>query len=614
MIMEKKTSPWNRYWPWIIFFIALGLRFLLLHRFNFALGWERGGFPHSDAREWDVLAMNILQGRGFGDYLFGFKYQSFICPFYPLFLAFIYSFFGHNYMAVKLVQLLLSSLNAVVIYAIGRRLFSKPIGVIAGLITACYLPYMFWVSSLMRETFFIFVLACAYLALLRAMDEPLKKNLILAGVCIGITILTRPGGLILLPLIVIAGLTKRNFKTASLILIFSLLTVLPWLTRSMVIHQGGIILEASGARHFWTGANPEYGGSFYERSAWQKTLWDKPFAREMERYKRLNQEGVKFIKENPQRYFKYFQRRTHFFWRLKRLKIIRFDLQSIERWLPYLIIWLGVIGAVHSFYFFSFQRSLGLVSLILLYGLGAGIYGGVARYRMPIEQFFIIFTAYTIYGLSQIHRKEWRRMQGARGVQGARGAQIRGAQIRGADVSLQSTPHHHPFLKFLTLCGLALVLIFSVRLCVAYWGPGEKIIGPEVDKKEIHLALKKHNLFEVWEKQIPRRISYRDVFLDQAANSGYLKKYNHYLVVWKGRMDYIIKNEEGNIKNFRLTLNPSPHSFGQEDFEIFPAKGIRIKAERFKEGDIIFVIARIRTTGQPLYDPRIDFYEILGGG
>ena len=599
--MKGKTAFLNRYGPWIIFFIAFGMRLLLLYHFNFRLGWERDGFPRSDAREYDILSMDILMGRGFGNYLFGFKYQSFVCPFYPLFLAFIYSFFGHSYIAVKIVQLILSSLNAVVIYWLGRRLFNKPIGIIAGLIMAFYLPYMYWVSSLMRETFFIFVFACAYLSLIKAMDEPLKKYLILAGICIGIAILTRPGGLILVLVLIITGLAKKNFKAVLFVFLFTLLTISPWIIRSMIIHQGGIILETSGARHFWTGANPEYGGDFYERSAWHKSLWEKPFASEIERYKRLNREGVKFIKENPQRYFQYFRKRLRDLWYLKNVKVMRFDLEGIERWLPYLIIWLGVIGAVHSFYFFSFQRSLGLILLILFYCLGAGIYGGTVRYRMPLEQFFIIFTAYTLYALSQIHRQEWRQMQGARRV-----------QIRDTDVSLQTTPHHSPFPKFLALCGLLLVLVFSIRLCIAYWGPGEKVIEPEVDTKKIHLALKRHNLLEKWEKQTPQNLTYEDIFLDQAENDGYLKKYNQYLVVWKGRMDYILKDKEGNIEEFCLMLNPSPHRFVQEKY-LFSAEGIKIKAEEFKAGDIVVVIARIRSTGQPLLDPHIEFYEILGG-
>ena len=586
----------NEYWPWIIFLVALVLRFLLLYQFNFKLGWEGHGFPSSDAREYDTLAMNILLGRGFGDYIFGFKYQSFVCPFYSLFLAFIYSFCGHNYMAVKIVQLILSSLSAVVVYAIGRRLFNKPIGIIAGLIMACYLPHMWWVSPIMREGFFTFVFALAFLAMIKAVDEPLKKHLLTAGAAIGISILTRPGGLILFAALLAHGAARKKLKAAAVIFLFTLLTVSPWIARSMIIHKGAVILESSGSRQFWTGANPKYGGHFYGRDAWHETLWHDPFASEAERCKRLSREGAAFIRENPKRYCAHFQKRLADFWRLQKQDVLRFNLDSANVWLPYLTIWLGTIGAVHSLYFFSWRQSLALISLILFYCLGAGIYGGIPRYRVPLEQFFVIFAAYSLYGFSQINRVEWRQMQ-----------------MPGTGKSASGSSHLNRIVRYLLLCGLILVLTFSVRLCTAYWGPGEKIADPGVSKEEIQLALKKHSLLEKWEKQSPQKPTYRDIFLDQAANKGYLTNYYNYVVVWKIRMDHIARDKGGNILGFILTTNPSPHNFGQESRLGRPAKGIKIKADRFKERDTAVVIARVRGTGKALGDPRIEFYEILTG-
>ena len=64
--MGKKRISLIQYWPWIIFLIAFSLRLALLCEHNFALGWEGDGFPKSDAKTYDVVAMNILHGRGFG--------------------------------------------------------------------------------------------------------------------------------------------------------------------------------------------------------------------------------------------------------------------------------------------------------------------------------------------------------------------------------------------------------------------------------------------------------------------------------------------------------------------------------------------------------------------
>ncbi len=596
MRMKHKSIYLNEYWPWIIFLAALVLRLLLLYRFDFKFGWESHGFPSSDAREYDTLAMNILMGRGFGDYISGFKYQSFVCPFYSLFLAFIYSFCGHNYMAVKIVQLILSSLSAVVVYAIGRRLFNKPIGIIAGMIMACYLPHMWWVSPIMREGFFTFVFALAFLAIIKAVDEPLKKHLLTAGAAIGIAILTRPGGLILFAALLAHGAAKKKLKAIAVIFLFALLTVSPWIARSMIIHQGAVILESSGARQFWTGANPKHGGHFYSRGAWHETLWHDPFASEAERCKRLTREGTAFIRENPKRYYTFFRKRLADFWRLKRPDVLRFNLNSADVWLPYLVIWLGTVGAVHSLYFFSWRRSLSTISLILFYCLGAGIYGGIPRYRMPLEQFFVIFAAYSLYTFSQINRVEWRQMR-----------------MPGTGKSAGGSSHLNRIVKYLLLCGLILVITFSVRLCIAYRSQGEQVIRLKPSEEEMRSALKKHSLLEKWEKQTPQRLTYRDIFLDQAANNGYLTNYDNYVVIWEIRMDNIAKDKEGNIRDFILTANPSPHNFGQENRLSYPAKGIKIKVDGFQERDTAIVIAKVRGTGKPLVDPRIEFYEILTG-
>jgi hypothetical protein len=173
--------------------------------------------------------------------------------------------------------------------------------------------------------------------------------------------------------------------------------------------------------------------------------------------------------------------------------------------------------------------------------------------------------------------------------------------------------HLNRIVRYLLLCGLILVLTFSIRLCIAYRGQGEQVIRPRLSEVELRSALKKHSLLEEWEKQAPQKLTYRDIFLDQAANNGYLTNYDNYVVVWKIRMDNIAKDKEGNIHDFVLTLNPSSRNFGQESRLSHPAKGIKIKADGFQERDIAVVIAKVRATGKALGDPQIEFYEILKG-
>lgn len=602
--MKKKVVFSNMWAPCAIFLIALLLRAALLYTFSHKPTWEVDGFPKSDARGFDILAMNILNGRGFGSYIAGFKQYSFSSPMYPLFLAFIYSLFGHNYMAVKIAQLFLGSLNAVLVYAIGRKVFNRQVGIISGLIFACYMPHMLWTSPLMRELVATFVFALAYLAVIDATDHPSMRSYIAAGVTIGIAILTRGQALVFVPVLLICGLIgciRREYfslRNVIPILLFTFLAISPWIIRSMVIHKGVIILESSSARQFWTAANPKYHGSFYSRGAWHDTLWEKPLESEGEKYKRLNREGVRFIRENPSRYIRHFKKRLEAFWYVEKLQVVSLDLKGIGILLPYVVTFLGLIGAVYAL--LLHPRSVPLILIILFYSAGSGAFGPLPRYRLPLEQFVIILAAYTLSLISKIRRVDWQRPQPIQSLPPTLSQCVPGSFMT-------------RFKNLARICGALLIVIFAVRLCVSYWGPGETIPEHEVDKRTIQLALEKHELVEEWEKQTPQQLTRQDVFLDQAANGGYVKKYDNYLVMWKGRMEYILRDANSNIKNFQLILDPSPHSFGKGTRWVAPVTGVAINADHFQEGDMVLVIARISSPGQPLLDPRIIFYEILGG-
>jgi hypothetical protein len=254
----------------------------------------------------------------------------------------------------------------------------------------------------------------------------------------------------------------------------------------------------------------------------------------------------------------------------------------------------------------------------------------------------MIFTAYTIYLVSQIRSNDWRNLRPCLSPHSPRPTSGQASGERSEEEDRFPAPSRRRigredrlperlaplevctegeavvagnllltgFTKFLKVCGTLLVLIFTIRLCIAYWGPGERIIEPEVSEEKIQLALKKHNLLRKWKKQ-DQEIAYPDIFLDQAQSGGYVTKYDGSIVIWKGRLEYIIRDVNGNIKHSGFVLNPSPHDFGKEAFAVTPAAGVEVKAENFQGGDIVFIIARIKTTSRVLGEPGVEFYEIL---
>src|SRR3990167_9197624 len=86
--------------------------------------------PAADAHVYDGLAISISQGNGYVNS--DGTPHSLYPPFYPFFLSVIYTFFGHNYFAVRIIQSIIGAFICVLIYLIGR----KAIGTAAGGIAA----------------------------------------------------------------------------------------------------------------------------------------------------------------------------------------------------------------------------------------------------------------------------------------------------------------------------------------------------------------------------------------------------------------------------------------------------------------------------------------------
>lgn len=77
-----------------------------------------------------------------------------------------------------------------------------------------------------------------------------------AGAIVGATILVRPGFALLLPILVVWSLWRRQFISAAIVVSAAAIVVLPWTIRSS-LHEGRLVLVASeGGVTFWTGNHP----------------------------------------------------------------------------------------------------------------------------------------------------------------------------------------------------------------------------------------------------------------------------------------------------------------------------------------------------------------------
>lgn len=215
-----------------------------------------------DEIQYDTIAINIVSGNGFAVEP---NQPTLYCPpLYPLFLALIYSIFGHNYLAVRLIQAIIGALTCLIVYFIGEKIMNRWVGILSATITAVYPTLITYTGpgELMAENLFTFLLCLAVLSIIWAIRKGLSVRLILAGFILGLAILTKPMlfpfcGLLFFYFLFnknIGSFKKRIVSYLLLIISFGIVLV-PWILRNYALYQK-FVFTTQGGWSFWGGNNP----------------------------------------------------------------------------------------------------------------------------------------------------------------------------------------------------------------------------------------------------------------------------------------------------------------------------------------------------------------------
>ena len=225
-----------------VFILALMIRFAFL-----AIAG-----PHSapDSSEYETLGHNIAAGNGFS--------LSTAAPFipsvrrppaYPALLALLSGRGPVDPYAVASVQIFLDSAVAVAILLLTTAIPMRSVRIAAAIIYALHPAAVAAASTLLTETLFTFLLACAALLVLAARNRDRPALSILAGAVMGISVLCRPLGVIYIgsaALVLLAWRRPRVIAHTATFLIGCALTILPWTYRCTVVTGRVVIAQAAG--------------------------------------------------------------------------------------------------------------------------------------------------------------------------------------------------------------------------------------------------------------------------------------------------------------------------------------------------------------------------------
>lgn len=231
-----------------------------------------GAFHHPELYEYHTVAQSLAAGRGF---VFvshgGVPYYSLEAPLYPWLCAQVYTLTHGSVAALLVLQMLVGSLTAVLVAAIGTRLFNRQAGLAGGLLVACH-PGLIVYASLKAHALTVDALCfCVVLwQFLQLGRERSVRRSVWAGLALGLSLLQRPTAVAFLPagalwLFLTAARSQRvaAVKQGLLVGACAFLVILPWTIRNTLIHHQLVFMRSTNWEVFWRGNNPSATGHSY---------------------------------------------------------------------------------------------------------------------------------------------------------------------------------------------------------------------------------------------------------------------------------------------------------------------------------------------------------------
>lgn len=359
----RTTTPISTYIIVIgLCLLALGLRLLVWR-------WHEQYPLGGDEQEYLNTALTLLRERRY------VELDLMRPPLYTFFLAACIYIFDSLVQQLRLVQVIISALTVIPIYALTYHLFrNRAAATIAGLLIAINYTLAANATELLTETLFLFGLAIFCWLTLQMRDRRSVFWPILAGLTLGSLALLRSVALPLLPLVTlwllvqpptmisastytlrrrIGALLRRHTTRAAIILAFStMLVILPWTARNYLAYDAFILIDTTGAENLWLDNDPA------GREAVKQQLYVLGEDRAA-RQQLATMRGIEAITDDPGHFITKAWGETQRFFALQ-----YFDDMSVrpEIWVPPLQVWLRLLLGDGLWLLLLFGGAIGLWS------------------------------------------------------------------------------------------------------------------------------------------------------------------------------------------------------------------------------------------------------------
>jgi len=421
----RKDSQDRLKWTMVIFASAFSLRLLYLIQIqSIPLFYHLAG----DGRTYDEWAQRIAAGDWLGQGVF---YQA---PLYPYFLGVLQHVVGHNLWGIRAIQAALGSVSCALIFLVGEKLFSRGVGITAGLLLAFYAPAIFFDMVIDKSVLDVLLLSTLVWVLVSAASRRHWRQWLGAGAILGLLGLSRENALVLSAVvpswiaIYFSDQSAKNRAVWTGVFFAGLLLVLvPVGLRNLAVGGEFKLTTSQLGANFFIGNNPAADGTYvsvhkiigepFLEGSDARRLAERETGRKMRAGEVSDfwlQKSWRYIRTEPLNWVRLLGKKWLMVWNAREVEDSDdFYIYSQWSWLLTILGWIthfGVLAPLAAVGVWisrhQWRRLWLLYAMILSLALSVAIFYVFGRYRFPLVPLLTLFAGATVVELVKLFRSQ----------------------------------------------------------------------------------------------------------------------------------------------------------------------------------------------------------------
>ncbi len=401
---------------YLILLLGLCLRLVYIWEYSQLPEWTQLTVDNNFHHYW---ALTIADGNLLGDTTY------FRAPFYIYYLAAVYKLFGVSLWAVRLFGVLPGLLSIYITYLIGKYVYNKHTGLIAGTLHAIFPIIYYFESELLLDSLFMLLFQLAIYFYIKWWKEDSSKILFYSGFFFSLASITRPTALViaLFCLVIIFVLKRYKLKQVLLFTLGLTLCIAPVFIRNIVVAGDAVLIASQGGINLYVGNNDAADGLSAVLPAPLGYNWhikQISYIAEKESHRKLSAieissfwavKAFQWIQENPSRFLQLYTEKLYHNISNRKISNNRYLKQFFNKItvLKYNYLSFGILFCLSITSLLLTRRenkqALFIGSIIILYILLTSLFFFSSRFRLPLIPLYLILSAHTLLALRVLFKK-----------------------------------------------------------------------------------------------------------------------------------------------------------------------------------------------------------------